>query len=109
MKKQSEIKVQVLLFKEGQTWVAQCLEHDLAAQGQTLKQAKESLNQVFITQVVLDLDAKREPFSAVQRAPQFYWDRLREIKHKKQQDKLKLSLDGFLRALNITTNSLEYV
>ena len=36
-------KLHILLFEEGDTWAAQCLEHDIAAQGNTMEEAAECL------------------------------------------------------------------
>ena len=36
-------KLRILLFEEDGTWAAQCLEHDIAAQGKTMEEAARCL------------------------------------------------------------------
>jgi hypothetical protein len=67
------VKLTVLLLEEGPAWVAQCLEHDIAAQGASMKEALEHFQEVFNAQVAYDLANKREPLAGKKRAPDWYW------------------------------------
>ena len=70
--------IRVLFFKEGETWVAQCLEFDIAAQGASIKHAREAFIEVFTGQISLDLSKNREPLSEKKQAPHWYWQWLRD-------------------------------
>jgi hypothetical protein len=47
------------------TWVAQCLEFDIAAQGKTIKDAQRAFERTFLGQVMLDLHHKRQPLEGI--------------------------------------------
>ena len=64
----------VLLLKEGSLWVAQCLEHDIAAQGPTVADAKKAFGRTFADQVAVALHCGEEPLATFGKAPQYYWD-----------------------------------
>ena len=64
----------VLLVREGDVWVAQCLDYDIAAQGATISDAKEAFARTFGGQVAVDLHHKVEPLQGFGPAPQEYWD-----------------------------------
>lgn len=70
----SQFSVSVLLFQEGNLWVAQGLEHDIAAQGATIGDAKRSFERVFVGQILVDIHHDKEPLSGIQAAPKKYWD-----------------------------------
>lgn len=70
--------LRVLLLKSNDVWVAQCLEHDIAAQGRSIEAAKASFEHVFLGHVKLDESAGREPLANVPPAPDFYWERFRK-------------------------------
>lgn len=72
------LAVSVLLLKERETWVAQCLEHDVAAQGDTIDEALDNFGAVFAGHVVLDLREGREPLVDVPQAPVEYWTRYKQ-------------------------------
>lgn len=69
------LTVSVLLLKERETWVAQCLEHDVAAQGDSIDEALENFGAVFAGHVMLDVRDGREPLTLIPQAPKVYWDR----------------------------------
>jgi Fe-S-cluster formation regulator IscX/YfhJ len=71
--KRIDLNLNLILMREGDSWVAQCLEHDLAAQGKTIN---ETLKRWLCTACAhLDEDNKRgnEPFSGLDAAPAYYW------------------------------------
>src|SRR6266542_2500761 len=77
-KAQSEIPPRILFLKviylpEGNAWVAQCLEHDIAAQGKTLPEAEDAFRRTLLAQVVLDIRKGREPLEDIKAAPKMYW------------------------------------
>jgi predicted RNase H-like HicB family nuclease len=66
--------VSVLLRYEGTGWAAQCLEFDIAAQGETIAEAKTALEKTFVTQIAVDLAFGIPALSQVPAAPREYWD-----------------------------------
>lgn len=68
-------KLSVLLMREGETWIAQCLDYDIAAQGNSIKAAKNALARTFAGQVAVDLHHGLEPLNGFSQAPKEYWDK----------------------------------
>ena len=70
--------LQILLCKEGSEgiwkWVAQCLQYDIAAQGNTIAEAMVSFERTFCGQIVVDLAVGRKPLEGIPEAPRAYWD-----------------------------------
>jgi len=69
----SELKISVLLKKEGPFWVAQCLQHDVAGQGQTIQDACYQVERAIVGHIVHDMENRLEPLSKLPRAPSEYW------------------------------------
>ena len=69
-----DFKLSILLIKEGEAWVAQCLQYDIAAQGKTITEAKSAFAHTFAGQVCVDLHHKVKPLSGFPSAPKVYWD-----------------------------------
>ena len=68
----------VLLFPEEGGWIAQCLEHDIVAQGANVKEAKERLVLTVVCQIVVDLKNGKRPLEGIDKAPQRYWEQFEE-------------------------------
>lgn len=73
-----DFKLSVLLLLEGDTWVAQCLEYDIAAQGKTIPAAKEAFARTFAGQVFVDLHHSVEPLCGFSQAPAVYWEQFKK-------------------------------
>jgi hypothetical protein len=78
MTKTLDFKLSVLLLLEGEVWVAQCLEYDIAAQGRTIPEVKEAFGRTFAGQVFVDLHHNEEPLSHFAQAPAMYWDKFKK-------------------------------
>lgn len=70
-----DLKLCVLFLREGETWIAQCLQYDIAAQGRTLSEALTAFGQTVSGQICVDLHHKVEPLSGFAQAPREYWAR----------------------------------
>jgi hypothetical protein len=95
--------IRVLLLKEGtdSSWVAQGLDYDIAAQGESIGEALGNFQAVFQGQVALDLQKGREPLAGKKAAPPWYWQALEQAKPLKEPITLKIprrSWFGFRRA-----------
>ena len=74
-RKTLDFKLSVLLVREGDLWVAQCLQYDIAAQGKTITEAKHAFCRTVSGQVCVDLRHHVEPLSGFLPAPRVYWER----------------------------------
>ena len=68
----------VFIKDQCSTWVAQCLEFDIAAQGKTIKDAQRAFERTFLGQVMLDIHDERQPLEGIGQAPKEYWDMFEE-------------------------------
>ena len=66
--------VSVLLHKDGDAWVAQCLEHDLAAQAPSQEEAKKRFLRTLGQQILLDFMEGRAPLEWLPQAPARYFE-----------------------------------
>jgi hypothetical protein len=86
----------LLLLKEGNSWAAQCLEVDIASQGDSIKQTINNFCEVVAAQVASDIAKSREPLSGRKEAPHWYWqywDELERSDRLRNQMELKLQND----------------
>lgn len=72
------IAIRVIYLRENDTWVAQCLEYDVAAQGKTLSEVEDAFRKTITGQIILDLRKGREPFEGIRPAPRAYWQKFDE-------------------------------
>ena len=63
----------VLLVKDQGVWAAQCLEHNIAAQGATTQEALFELSRTVAGELALSAEAGHEGLAHIPRAPDFYW------------------------------------
>jgi hypothetical protein len=69
-------QLKILVINDCGTWVAQCLEYDLAAQaapGESVKGALEAFNLAYWARYHLDKEKGLEPFSQLNQASTEYW------------------------------------
>lgn len=72
-------KLRILFFREGEWWIAQCLEHDIAAQAKGgLREAEYEVERVLVTYVGACLAEGLQPFKGIPPAP----ERLQEMWNK---------------------------
>lgn len=74
-------KVQVVFLREGRSMVAQCLEYDIAAQGDDIPIAKWRFARTLLGQAALDRYHDKEPLAAIKEAPAMYWEMSRQGAH----------------------------
>ena len=78
---QSAMLLSLLMMKESDgehaLWVVQCLEFDVAAQGETIAEAQRSFEREFAAQMTVYLVNDQDPFSILQPAPERYWEMFR--------------------------------
>ena len=73
-----EFKLNVLLLREGEMWIAQCLDYDIAAQGRTIAAAKQAFAHTFAGQVLVDVHNNVQPLQGFEQAPPEYWEKFKQ-------------------------------
>lgn len=69
------IEIGVILYPEGGFWIAQGLEFDITARGDTPTDASERFNAKVGAELVISLEVgDASPLAGVGRAPQKFWD-----------------------------------
>ena len=66
-----------VLFVENKisaTWSAQCLEHDIAAQGKTLVEVDLEMRRMIVSHLEIGRLLGRKPFKGINKAPQIFFD-----------------------------------
>jgi hypothetical protein len=70
------LTLHVLLFQEPagehEVWIAQCLEYDITAQGDTIRAAQKDFERTVLGEIVLALEGGRPPLSGIAPAPSRY-------------------------------------
>jgi len=67
------LTLHVLLTRDSEAWSAQCLEHDIAAQGATHREAVSELACTIVGELALRAARGVEGLSDIPRAPDYYW------------------------------------
>ena len=69
--------MRVIILREEHLWVAQCLEHDIAAQSDSLHGVQVEFVKMVAAQIAVALSIKRDPQEFLQslgQAPDYYHD-----------------------------------
>ncbi len=67
-------KIGAVVFRESDSWVAQCLEYDLTAQANSLKDLQYELQRTLIGHILAATEADQVPFERLAPAPKRYWE-----------------------------------
>ena len=73
MRDAKEFRVRAVVFREGEWWVAQCLEYDLATQARRLEDLPRELRRLLTVQIQASQEYGVEPFEGFSRAPARFW------------------------------------
>ena len=68
-----KIQIRAVIFKEGDWWVGQCLEHDIAAQAKTPKELAYQIQRSIVGHLVVSKQEGLVPFKKLPKAPGKYW------------------------------------
>jgi predicted RNase H-like HicB family nuclease len=68
-----QLHIKAVIFKEGDWWVGQCLEHDIAAQAKTPKDLAYEIQRVLMGHIVVSKQEGLVPFANIPKAPDRYW------------------------------------
>lgn len=86
MENSGDLRVNVVVFREDDWWVAQCLEYDIATQTKELTDLSYELNRVLAAQIAVSAELGQEPFSGIGPAPRRYWAMYEAAKMRVEQD-----------------------
>lgn len=70
----TEHRVRAVAFREGDWWVAQCLEYDIAVQARRMEDLPGELQKVLTVQILASIEAGIEPLLGLPRAPRRFWN-----------------------------------
>ena len=81
-----QVVLNVLFFREaaGGPWVAQGLEKDIAAQGETIEAAKTAFERTVFGYLTVDRKLGREALSCLRPAPEAYWEAYKRVSVEKR-------------------------
>jgi len=71
MKKQ----LNLLIFKEDDWWIAQCLNYDIAAQARTLSDVQYEIQRVLVGRIAMAEKLGIDPFKGIPPAPEMYYNK----------------------------------
>jgi predicted RNase H-like HicB family nuclease len=89
----NNLQVRTVIFREGDWWVAQCLEFDIATQAKTLKDLAYDLQRVLVGHMVVCRQEGITPFTNLPKAPEKYWEMFSEGLELSAPQNFKLQLD----------------
>lgn len=68
------IHLRVVVFREGDSWIAQCLEHDICSQASSVTELHTRFVRTLFANVAVCIELGREPLQGIGAAPRRYWD-----------------------------------
>lgn len=88
------VEINILIYPEGDTWIAQGLEYDVTAQALTLKELRDKFMMKIVAEFVIALDLEREPFYGVAAAPDRFWREFEEAESVVQKELPPFKIEG---------------
>jgi len=64
--------VRVVAFPEGDGWIAQCVEHDICAQGRDLPAVQRNMTAALVAECDYTVAKGGEPFAGIDPAPSYF-------------------------------------
>lgn len=91
-----QFRVSVVLYPEDGYWIAQGIQFDITARGQTPVEASERFNDKFGAELVMSLEVgDKEPLDSVGAAPPEFWEMYERAKMRAAMDDASIRLsDG---------------
>jgi hypothetical protein len=63
-----------VVYKEGEWWIIQLLEYDLATQVRRFEDVPSEFRRLILAQILVNAECGVEPFHGFSKAPQRYWE-----------------------------------
>jgi hypothetical protein len=92
-------RIRTILFQEGDWWVAQCLDVDIAAQAKTEEDLEYELGRILVGHVMASEELGAVPFANLPPAPRRYWEMFFSAKSQPTTMMPFLPLDDISHAL----------
>lgn len=89
-------RVQVVVFREGDWWVGQCLEYDIAAQAKTLSDLHYEVGRLLVAHYAVAAERGRRPFEDVPPAPERYWRLFNQAKSRLEREPVRFQVPATL-------------
>jgi hypothetical protein len=74
MSKVKKSMIRVIVFQDGDSWVAQCLEHDICAQAADLEELRSRIDATIEAEAEYSKRKGTKPFDGIDPAPKHYHD-----------------------------------
>jgi hypothetical protein len=68
-----EHKIHVVIFRNGEWLIAQCLEHDIATQAHDVKELLHEAERILSAHILVADQGGSEPFAKIPKAPRRFW------------------------------------
>ncbi|MEA2599677.1 MAG: hypothetical protein QOF89_669 [Acidobacteriota bacterium] len=86
-------KIHAVVFKDGDWFIAQCLEYDIATQAKSISALIDEVEQIIAAHILVADKKDVEPFANLPRAPRRFWQmykdanaRLEPVRHAELRD-----------------------
>lgn len=66
------LTLRVLFYLEGDQWVAQCVDHDITAHGETIPKAQRAFEMAVVSEIIVAVESQREPFADPRTVPPLF-------------------------------------
>ena len=93
-----EYRIRAVVFKEGDWWVAQCLEYDFAAVSRALEELPGELEGAVATQIEISLERGIQPYHGYSPAPRRFWEMFERAKTRLEASATNPSIETRLAA-----------
>ena len=70
----NEPRIRAVVFREGDWWIIQVLEYDLATQVRRLEDVPSEFRRIILGQMAANAAIGTEPFYGFSKAPRRYWE-----------------------------------
>lgn len=74
MSASDEHKIHVVIFRNGEWLIAQCLEHDIATQAHDVKELLREVERIISAHILVADQEGSEPFANIPKAPRRFWE-----------------------------------
>lgn len=84
--------IRVIVYRDGESWIAQCIEYDIAAQGCDFDTAMRRLTGTVNAECRYTLEKHGEEFAGIDPAPAVYADRFEQAQQSLRTDSMELRI-----------------
>lgn len=67
--------LRVIIFQEGESWSAQCIDYDIGTRGESLKEVQQRMKNQLIVEAMFSYEATGEIFGGIPAAPSQFHDK----------------------------------